>query len=89
MIQLHFSGEGHGTLSRAQGIQSECRKIKVGDCGAKSLKKNVHILEVRMPWVLIVSVNNKPVGRGFGDTELLNHHAKCVQTTFGHLSASF
>ncbi|MFP5207767.1 MAG: hypothetical protein ACLGRW_00600 [Acidobacteriota bacterium] len=81
-IQPDLSGEDHGTLSLSQWIHRELRKIKVRDHDVKSLKKDVCIAEVRVPWLLVVSVDHHAVSVVFGDSELLNHHAEQVGITF-------
>lgn len=62
-IQPDLPSEDHGALSVSQWIHRELRKIKVGDRGAKSLKKNVCIAEVRMPRMPIIPVDHHTVGR--------------------------
>lgn len=82
--QSYLPSEDHGTLSVSHWIHRELRKIKLGDHGAKRLKKTVCIAEVRMPWLPIVSVYHNTIGGVLRDSELLNRDAKQVRITFGH-----
>ena len=84
--QSYLPSEDHGTLSVSHWIHRELRKIKLGDHGAKRLKKTVCIAEVRMPWLPIVSVYHNTIGGVLRDSELLNRQAKRVRITFGHES---